>query len=167
VSEDADIAESVSKHGWHAIAVEGTEDSPPFLYTIGLCHTLSHPELIVFGWKADLAHSVVSAMVGDIRKGQVYSEGQRYAGVLEGHDVAVRPVHTTQHLLHFGYAVAYYRRLSGAELLSAVQVFWPDGTGQFPFERACDPRTAQRQPRMELAVLPSELRAFMDEFGSG
>ncbi len=51
--------------------------------------------------------------------------------------------------------------------LRALQIFWPDKAGNFPFELACDPEVTQLQPRLELAALPSELRAFEREFGQG
>ena len=166
MSRDAEIAESVRKHGWHAIAVEETADAPTLLYTIGLCQTFGHPEVMVFGWEARFAHSIVSDMVADMKKGQFYSAGQTYPGLLDGFEVAIRPVHATQHLVHLGYATGYYRILARPELLSAIQLFWPDKAGKFPFELACDPGVAQLQPRMALAVAPSELRAFMKRFGS-
>jgi hypothetical protein len=166
MSEDDDIEQSVRTHGWHFIAVEPDEDTPPFSYTIGFAHTFAHPEVMIFGLDGRLAHSIASDMASRLKEGHPFSAGHTYSGLLDGYDVAVRPVHPTQHLLHLGYAIAFYRRLQKRDLLTAIQVFWPDKAGKFPFELECDPRAAARQPRMELAVPPSELKAFMDEFGS-
>jgi hypothetical protein len=99
----------------------------------------------------------------DVEPSFVYSIGLAH---IEGCDVAIRPVHPTQHILRLGSAMAFYRRLARPEALTVRQVFWPDKAGRFPFEIECDPRASQMQPRMELAVPPSELKAFLDEYGS-
>lgn len=44
--------------------------------------------------------------------------------------------------------------------LEAVQVFWPDKNGKFPFDVGCDLDVYQRQPRLDLALTPSEIREF-------
>ncbi len=161
MSEDARIAESVRLNGWHAIAVEGTEDEPSFLYTIGLCQTFDHPEIVIVDLDARMAHAIAAGAVARIRVGAVYRPGERHADLLEGFAMAWRPVHATRHLVLLGYAVAFYRIASAPpDRLRAVQLFWPDRAGKFPFEGDCDPRVAQRQPRLELAMLPSEVRAF-------
>jgi hypothetical protein len=164
VSEDEDIEASVRKHGWHAIGVGGGVDAPSMLYTIGLCHSFSHPELVVVGLGDKTAYGVVRDMVTDIRAGKSFASGQRYSDILKGFDVLVGPVHPTQHVRHLGYAMAFYRRLERRELLSALQVFWPDKDGRFPTELTCDPHVAAAQPRWALAVPPSELKAFLDRY---
>jgi hypothetical protein len=44
--------------------------------------------------------------------------------------------------------------------LEAVQVFWPDKNGKFPFDVGCDLDVYQRQPRLDLPLPPSEVREF-------
>jgi len=44
--------------------------------------------------------------------------------------------------------------------LQAVQAFWPDASGKFPFEVGCDFRVFQHQPRLDIALTPSEIRSF-------
>jgi hypothetical protein len=48
-------------------------------------------------------------------------------------------------------------RLGG---LQAVQVFWPDAAGKFPFDVGCDPGIFRLQPRLDLPLSPSEIRRF-------
>jgi len=48
--------------------------------------------------------------------------------------------------------------------LVAVQVFWPDNQGQFPFEASCDLEVSALQPRLDLAVPEAELQAFRRRF---
>jgi hypothetical protein len=41
--------------------------------------------------------------------------------------------------------------------LQAVQLFWPDKDGRFPFEPNCDLDVYNRQPRLDIPLTPSEL----------
>ncbi len=163
-SEDDAIAASISRHGWHMIAVEAGEDEPAFVYTIGLCRSLQHPEIMLFGLAPRMSHAILSDLVMDLRAGKSYASTGAYSGLLETAQVAIRPVHSSRHITHMGYAVAYYRRLGERERLAAVQLFWPDKAGRFPFESGCDPPTVERQPRMELGVPKSGLDAFLSKW---
>lgn len=151
MTEDDDIAESVSRHGWHAIAVAESEFSPSFLYTIGLCHTANHPDAIVFGLEQDVAYSLISKLVAQVRGGEAYALPGVYAGLAEGRSLATRPVHTTQHPVYLGFAMGFYRHIGAPDSLRVIQVFWPDESGYFPFEVQCDPYVAHAQPRLEFA----------------
>jgi hypothetical protein len=42
--------------------------------------------------------------------------------------------------------------------LEAMQVFWPDEQGRFPFDRGCDEAVWSAQPRLDQPVLPDEAR---------
>jgi hypothetical protein len=166
VSEDARIAESVERHGWHAIAVEGTEREPPFVYTIGLCARFEHPELVIVGLDGKVGHSLLCDMLTEIRAGRTYRPGETCDDLIQGYPVLLRPVHRTQVLCRLGYALAYYRRVSRPDLLRALQVLWPDRAGKLPTDPACEQPVAQLQPLLDRAVPPSELREFMTKFGS-
>jgi uncharacterized protein DUF4262 len=150
VSEDDDIDRSVFEHGWHAIAVEDHE--PPFLYTIGLITQSNHPELIILGLERRTAYSVIADVVATIRAG----------ADLDQLSFAFRPVHPSQHELYVGYAMSHARRHDTP--LRVVQVLWPDKAGRFPTDGDCDLAVRTLQPPLQLAVTPSELRAFRREF---
>ncbi len=168
MSENERIAASVAQHGWHAIGVDGTARAPPLLYTIGLCLTFGHPEIVLCGLQARAAHSIVRDMVAAVREGSHYLAGARYQGVLDGHEMAVRPVHRTQCIIRMGYAMGFYRHISKPDMFTlrgAVQAMWPDRSGHFPFEPACDLEVVRLQPALDREVPPDELRAFMKAFG--
>jgi hypothetical protein len=44
--------------------------------------------------------------------------------------------------------------------LDAVQVFWPDRQGRFPFDSECDARVAAAQPLLSQALGRSELEEW-------
>src|SRR5207244_7074055 len=63
--------------------------------------------------------------------------------------VAVRPVHPTQHDLYLGYAMGYCREQGRPGELKAMQVFWPDKQGRFPFTRDCDTRSEEHTSELQ------------------
>jgi hypothetical protein len=166
VSEDEEIAESVQRHGWHAIAVEGTASEAPFIYTIGLCDKFEHPELVIVGLPSNVAHSLLADVVKAIRTGQQYRPGETYRDLIQGYEVTLLRVHRSQVLCRLGYALAYYRRASRPELLRALQILWPDRAGRLPNDPSCDRAVAQLQPLLDHEVSPSDMRAFMARFGT-
>jgi hypothetical protein len=51
----------------------------------------------------------------------------------------------------------FLRHIGRIGELEAVQAFWPDCTGKFPFEPGCDLGVSQLQPRLDIALTPSEV----------
>jgi hypothetical protein len=154
-----EIAEVVREHGWFAASI--SDHDPPFLYSIGLMQTCRHPELIVFGLHPGDAHALLSGMVRQIRVGCSYAQPGVYTLALaEGYRVGIRGVHPTQYPLYLGFAMGYCSYLGRMGGLEACQVFWPDPRGKFPFEVGCDIGVYRCQPRLHIALTPSEIREF-------
>jgi len=161
---DDEIAEDVRQHGWCAASVSDHE--PPFLYTIGLMHTCRHPEFIVFGVKSNNARALVSGLIRDIHAGRSYAEPGVYTISLGGdeHRVGVRRVHPTQHPLYLGFAMGFMTNIGRIGELEAMQAFWPDRAGKFPFDVGCDLAVYLRQPRLDIGLSPREVRHFQRKF---
>ena len=157
---DDEIAEVVREHGWYAANVN--EHQPPFLYTIGLMQTYRHPEFIVFGLDADNAYALFAGLVHDISEGRTYAKPGVYTVALGGqaHRVGFRRVHPTQHPLYLGFAMGFLTNLGRIGELEAIQAFWPDSSGLFPFDVGCDLGVYQCQPRLDIGLTPSEIREF-------
>jgi hypothetical protein len=155
-----EIAEIVRQYGWYAANV--SDHKPPFVYTIGLMETCKHPEFIVFGLDGDTAHALLSGLVRDIRAGQSYVEAGVHTVNLDGneHQVGFRRVHPTQHPLYLGFAMGFLRNIGRIGELQAVQAFWPDNHGKFPFEVGCDWSVYELQPRLDIALSPREVKRF-------
>jgi hypothetical protein len=162
LSEDDEIAQTVAKHGWQAINISDT--SPPFLYTCGLLTTFEHPELIIFGLESRQTHAILAAMVNGLRSGQSFAKPGKYDRVTDMWPIAVQKVHPTQHEFYLGYAMGHCRHMGNAGGLAAMQVFWPDDHGRYPFDVGCDLAVYGSQPRLDPEVPPSELRAFRRQF---
>jgi hypothetical protein len=148
------IVRDVEQHGWSAISISDID--PPFIYTVGLMQTFDHPEAILFGLEPKVTHGILANLVSNIRTGKRYVDSGTYDGVLNGYSIGIRPVHESQHEQYLGYAMGFCLR-SGHLDLKAVQVYWPDRHGVFPFEPNCDLGVYSRQPRLDVALTPSEL----------
>jgi hypothetical protein len=157
---DDEIAEVVREHGWYAANI--SDHRPPFLYTIGLMETCRHPEFIIFGLEADNAYALFSGLIHDIRAGRSYAEPGVYTVNLgeDEHRVGFRRVHPTQHPLYLGFAMGFLTNIGRIGELQAMQAFWPDRQGKFPFEVGCDLGVYQLQPRLDIALTPSEIQRF-------
>ena len=157
---DEIFAEDVREFGWSQASINDYE--PPFQYTIGLMHTWNHPELILFGIDSDNGHALFSALVGEIRGGRSFAEAGVQTIVVEGdeHRVGFRSVHPTQHELYLGFAMGFLTNLGRMGELQAMQAFWPDRQGKFPFEPGCDLAVYELQPRLDIGLSPREVRKW-------
>jgi hypothetical protein len=160
VRVEEEIAEVVREHGWYAASI--SDHQPPFLYTIGLMQTLDHAEFIMFGLEADNIHALFSQLVREIRAGQSFAEPGVFTVNIGGDEyrVGFRRVHPTQHELYLGFAMGYCRHIGRWGELEAIQVFWPDSSGKFPFEVGCALDVNQLQPRLDIGLTPQELRKW-------
>jgi hypothetical protein len=161
---DEEIAEVVRKYGWYAANVNDAD--PPFLYSIGLMQTYQHPEFIIFGLDAENAYALFAGLIEEIRKGNHYASADVHPINLGGneHRVGFRPVHPTQHPLYFGFAMGFMRHIGRIGELQAMQVFWPDAQGKFPFDVGCDLGVYNLQPRLDISLTPREVRNFNRQF---
>ncbi len=157
---DGEFADDVRTHGWSLANVY--DHNPPFQYTIGLMHTCGHPEFIVFGLEADNAHALISGLVQEIRAGRSFAEPGVQVIRLgdDEHRVGFRRVHATQHELYLGFAMGFLTSIGRMGELDAMQVFWPDDRGKFPFDVGCDLEVYQFQPRLDIGLTPRELRQW-------
>lgn len=163
---DAEFAEDVRQHGWSCANV--SDHDPPFSYTIGLMHTWKHPEFIVFGVSYDNAYALLSSLVSHIRDGMTFTEpGIRTVSIQDREfQVGFRRVHPTQHECYLGFAMGFLTNVGRIGELEAVQAFWPDRDGKFPFDAGCDLGVHQAQPRLDLALTPREVNALRRRWGT-
>jgi hypothetical protein len=158
---DDEIAEIVRQHGWFAAAINDYE--PPFTYSIGFMQTCVHPELIMFGMnEGGNAYALLSGLFHDIRAGKSYATPGIYDVELGGvqHRVGFRRVHLTQHPLYLGFAMGFLTNIDRMGQLEAMQAFWPDQQGKFPFEPGCNAAVPHLQPRLDIGLTPREVREW-------
>jgi hypothetical protein len=150
---DRRLLRDIEEHGWHAIVIDDEEPSA-YVFSVGVMHTLGHPELVMFGLDHKLMHSVLWGVYRDIRAGRRFEAGGLYEGLIEQYAVAVRDVHESWHGHYLGYAQWHRRYVGKRGSLRAVQIVWPDKAGLFPWEDGCHPSVKSLQPRLDLPMPP-------------
>lgn len=68
--------ETIRRHGWAVQAVLGSEDSPPFAYTVGLSG-FAHAELILFATSQATAATLLNELGELVRGGRPLVAGER------------------------------------------------------------------------------------------
>ncbi|WP_041398529.1 DUF4262 domain-containing protein [Rubinisphaera brasiliensis] len=124
--------------------------------------TCQHPELIIFGLDAENAYALFSGLINNVRNGASYSENGVRTVELGGdkHNVGFRRVHPTQHPLYLGFGMGFMTNIGRIGELEAVQTFWPDSSGKFPFDAGCDLGVFNLQPRLDIGLSPREVGEF-------
>lgn len=136
------VRENVRKYGWHVSLIEEDDEGPGFAYSIGLYETFKKPEVIIFGLPTDVMHRIINDIGEEHRSGRpVVADGPQ-EGILKNLPVHLKPVLKKHYKEYFGYGLWYY---SGPSF-PAVQCFWPDRTGKFPWEGGFPEDWLRRQP---------------------
>jgi hypothetical protein len=73
---DAWQRETIRRHGWALQGLDGDEDGPPYVYTVGLSG-FGHPELIVFATAQAAAARLLNELGELVRAGRTLVAGQR------------------------------------------------------------------------------------------
>jgi hypothetical protein len=143
------VVDDIERCGWSLICIEDDPQGPSFVYSVGMMHTLDHPEVIMFGLDINLMGSIINGIGEWIRGGRRFEEPGLYDGLLEGFACKFVPVAEERQPEYFGYAMWHRRYLGKIGSLRAVQCIWPDMRGLFPDEAGCDPKAIALQPWLQ------------------
>lgn len=148
------MKEHVEEHGWTLQSVFGSEETPPFTYTIGLSATYGHPEVYVCGLPHEIAQQLLATVCQRVAAGERF-ETPKIDTELANMPAAFRPVRDQE--VEDNSAI-------GQDVLeqtfSAVQLFWPDPAGNMPWDTGCDVKMAEAQLSLLVPVgdPPAELK---------
>jgi hypothetical protein len=130
---DEQLMANIAAHGWHFVHVAAEENSPPFVFTIGLFEKRNHPEIILMGLPPQAAHGILNVLMVKIFGGGERMEPfARHDDVTETFPITFVPVAFEHYEEYLGYANWYYGSLPGP--YPALQLVWPDKSGKFPWE---------------------------------
>ena len=126
---------NIKKYGWEAMYVfDENGEKEPFLYTIGLEETYSHPEIMIFGLKRETMHNIVSDLAHDIKKGFKVPINEKIKGLLSGDfEVLFKPIKEDHFDNYLGQANRYYKKP-----FRALVMLWPDKNNTLPTEENCE-----------------------------
>jgi hypothetical protein len=139
---DARVRADIARFGWHLVLVPPDHGTPGWAHTIGLEERFGHPELIVFGSDLAVLAPLLNALGERVRAGARLAAGSELRGVLEGLPIAFRAVAPKWIEPFLGNAAWHYQR----EVVPALQCFWPDPSGAFPWQPSFDPALREDQP---------------------
>ena len=140
------VIDDIAEFGWHLILVEEDATGPGFVYSVGMMHTLGHPEIIIFGLPRELSAAVINGMGDQIQEGRNFAELGLFEDLLEGYACKLISVDEQWHTQYLGYAMWHRRHVGKIESLEVLQCLWPDKQGKFPDEEGCHPEAIARQP---------------------
>lgn len=143
---DARVRADIARTGWHVVLVPPEPDSPGWAHTIGLLERFDHPELIVFGMDFQALGPLLNHLGERIRAGGRFEPDTVEQGILRDLPLAFRTVAPKWVAPFLGNAAWHYRR----DDVPALQCFWPDPRGAFPWDPACDPEWKEDQPLLHL-----------------
>jgi hypothetical protein len=135
------IIEDIAGYGSHVTSVVSPTSDPDWSYTIGLHHSYSHQEVLVFGLRADVAHALLNDVHDLIVEGHRFEAGTETYLLLKDLRCAFRTVRPVWYDVFIGGGFWFYHH----QPVPVVQMFWPDGADRFPWEPGFDPSLIDRQ----------------------
>ena len=139
---DRKLLANVREYGWHVMAIGGSDECPPFGYTIGLYHSFGHPEVIVFGLDVSVMFAIITNLGDLIKSGQTFDHLSESSEILEGYLVTFRDVERRHYRNYFGFARWFYQ----GDRFPAIQCIWPDAQGRYPWHPEFVAALADHQP---------------------
>ncbi|MEM6469013.1 MAG: DUF4262 domain-containing protein [Planctomycetota bacterium] len=140
---DRTLLADVERHGWHLVGIKGQDDDPGYVFSVGLFHTFSKPEVCIFGLRDTQVMGQILNQVGELLKsGEEYKDWDSSDDVLEGYSCIFRQVDSRHYALFFGYARWFYEDNN----FPMIKVVWPDAGHCFPWDSDFDSQLVEAQP---------------------
>jgi hypothetical protein len=140
------VLSDIAAFGWHCVQIFAEENQPEYSFTVGLFESFDHPELVIFGLKAPIAHRILCIAVNAARAGAPLDLTQCTDALLEGYSCCFVEVPQREYGSYVGFAQWYYQG-NGFPL---YQVVWPSRTGLFPWHPEATQEFRAAQPVIAL-----------------
>jgi hypothetical protein len=155
-NHDKDVLLRLEETGWFVNKVFARDGTPNFAYSFGIYERWRAPELIIYGLDLETMHSVINLAASIIQNGARFASGDRTNDLLDGYECAFRTVDPTWYKSTFTWTSWYYE---GAPF-PALQIFWPDRNGRFPWEESCAENLQLLQPDLSVGHASNEHSRF-------
>jgi len=144
---EVSVLQRREQHGWFVNRIAEDADGPAFAYSFGLYEEFGHPEIIIFGLPEGTMQQLINDVGRRVRSGVRYATGDVSSELIENYTCAFRAVNPLQYRNTFTWTVWFYER----ESFPALQLFWPDKQGKFPWEAGFKEQLRHRQPDLSRA----------------
>lgn len=143
---DAKVLADIQTYGWHVTMIFRSADDelgPEWAFSTGLFHSYCHPEIIIFGLKLRICMALINEIGAQVKAGKKYNVEGEYGDILgDPYKCVFRVVRRNHHHEYLGYARWFYE----SDPFPALQCFWPDKSGKFPWDEGCVPIVRDAQP---------------------
>jgi hypothetical protein len=155
---DGMIEASISKDGYALISIPPTGDIPQVTYSLGLYHSLGHPDLVILGFSPEVSHEILRDTIDSIKSGNSLDVDMRYTED-EGPEFEFETYALPDNwrLPVFGRNLKY---LNGEDVPVLVLMF-PDQHGHYFGSRGYDPHYCLHQVDLR-TVDPPHVRVTGD-----
>lgn len=140
--DEIKLIEDIEKFGWHCLNILAEGELPPYSFSVGLFHSYQHPELIIFGLPANVAHQVLHIAVEAIKGGNPIDLGLPTEELVEGYSCCFVEVPVSQYRENVGYCRWFYE----GDIFPLYQIVWPSREGYFPWHSAAPDSFRSIQP---------------------
>lgn len=140
---DRKLLADVAQHGWHLVGIEDSDEGPGYVFSVGMFHTLGHPEICMFGLSSWQVMGQIINAIGDlVRGGQSFSDWIESNDVVDGYSSMFRTVSPELYREYFGYARWFYE----GDDFPMLQCVWPDKAHRYPWDPEYDSQLVLSQP---------------------
>ena len=138
---DKPILEDIAKLGWSVVCID---DGPtPYQFSVGLFHSLKHPEIAVMGLPPQVGGTIINQIGAMIKLGATDPiEPDRLYEEYTNNGNYFKVVDTAHYETYFGTANWLYQ---GAEF-PMLQCVWPLKSGHYPWDEGYPSEGAAIQP---------------------
>ena len=146
---DRKLLDDVATHGWHCVHILEDEDGPEYSFTVGLFHSFGHPELIIFGLSAKVAHQILEIMVDAAKAGTPIDLSKPTDELLNNYTCCFADVPHAQYHEHVGFCRWFYE----GNHFPLYQIVWPSRAGLYPWHPDASAEFKAMQPVIAHAPL--------------
>lgn len=136
------VIDDIAEYGWHCIHIFAEGEHVGYSFTVGLFQSYGHPELIIFGLSAQVAHQILAIAAAAAKAGSPIDLAQPTGALLEDYSCCFAEVPLAEYHEHVGYARWYYQG-NGFPL---YQIVWPSRSGLFPWHHQATAEFRAAQP---------------------
>ncbi len=140
--QDVNVLLRREEHGWFVNCIAEDAEGPGFAYSFELYEEFGHPEVIIFGLPEATMQQLINDVGQKVQAGALYSTGCLSSELLEGYTCAFGSVDQLQYGQTCTWTVWFYENVS----FPALQLFWPDKQGRFPWDAGFSEQLRDRQP---------------------
>jgi hypothetical protein len=119
-------------------SIVGVMADPPYCYTVGLTQSRMHPEVLIAGLSAQIAHDLLAAIIKRIPDGGQLPVDEPIS------EIANMPL-VLKRMSPKNALIANIARVFYDDKFEMLQMVWPDKNGRFPWQRGYHRRHNKEQ----------------------